>query len=355
MNKALIFFFVLISGIAACKKDAPENPDENPYVPTPYALHVPVGFPQPVIPGFNPTTVEGVRLGRMLFYDPILSTNGRSCSSCHKQATSFTSGTFTSPEGYSISLPPLINLAWNPDWEWKGSAAVLDHVPLADFGPVFFNSDMDSVVYKLKHHALYPQYFYEAFGVKDIATLSESELQHKIAYALIQFVRTLISDNSKFDRVMRHEEVFTPQEQNGSIIFYTERGDCFHCHGTPLLTNNTFNNTGLDSLPDGPNLGRYLVTGLNADIGKFSSPTLRNIELTGPYMHDSRFQTLEDVVEFYNSGVHWNSPNIDPIMTKPFKEYGLQLTQQEKSDLIAFLKTFTDTTILSNPAYSNPF
>ena len=142
---------------------------------------------------------------------------------------------------------------------------------------------------------------------------------------------------------------------HGANIFYTEQGDCFHCHGTPLFTNNTFNNTGMDTVFSGLNFGRYLYTGLATDMGKFSAPTLRNIELTAPYMHDARFKTLEEVMEFYNSGVHWNSPNIDPIMTKPFKEYGLMLTSMDKADLIAFLKTLTDTTLLTDPTVSNPF
>lgn len=352
------FFLLVFASLISCKKESEEEMQiENGYVPTPLELHIPAGWTVPVIPAENPTTVEGVRLGRMLFYDPILSSNGLSCSSCHHQSKSFSVAYRVNSNGDSISVPPLINLAWNPEYEWYGQEPILEHVPLADFGPDFFNTNMDTLVHRLKAHATYPLYFEQAFGIKDIAALSDAELQQSIANGIVQFLRTIISDSSKFDRISRHEPgfAFTPEEMDGASIFYTEKGDCFHCHGTPLFTNNTFNNTGLDSTLTGINLGRYLYTGISTDKGKFSAPSLRNIELTAPYMHDSRFKTLEEVIEFYNSGVHWNSPNIDPIMTKPFKEYGLQLTAMEKADLVAFLKTLTDPTLATNTEISNPF
>jgi cytochrome c peroxidase len=121
------------------------------------------------------------------------------------------------------------------------------------------------------------------------------------------------------------------------------------------MTSNTFNNTGLDSVPTGGNLGRYLYTHNEYDKGKFSAPTLRNVELTAPYMHDGRFKTLEEVVEFYNSGVRVNSPNIDPLMTKPAKKYGLGLTTTQKANLVKFLKTLTDTSFINNPDFQSPF
>ena len=361
MKKTLYLSFalmLLIAGISSvsCKKDAEETPTpETPYTPTPYTLRVPTGWTTPVIPDFNPTTVVGIRLGRMLFYDDILSMNGRSCSSCHHPDKSYSTPLFITSGGESISVPPLINLAWNTDFEWYGQVAHMDHVPLGDFTPEFFDPNMDTIVARIKAHPLYPRYFYEAFNVKDVGAISSDELKLKASYAIIQFVRTIISDSSKYDRVMRHQTAFTPEEMHGSTIYYTEAGDCFHCHGTPLLTNNVMTNNGLDTVFTGENRGFINVTGRPTDLGKFSAPTLRNIELTAPYMHDGRFQTLEEVIEFYNSGVHWNSPNIDPIMTKPFKEYGLMLSAQDKADLIAFLKTFTDTTVIHNPEYISPF
>ncbi len=355
LNRTLLILAASLL-IFSCKKDSEEDQIiENSYEPTPLAIRVPAGWPAPVIPDMNPTTVEGVRLGRMLFYDNILSSNGLSCSSCHPQAAAFAVPSHVNPAGDTIAVPPVVNLAWNPDYAWYGQHPVLEHLPLSDFGPEFFNTNMDTLVARLKAHALYPRYFKEAFNVTDVGSLSDHELQLTITKSIVQFLRTIVSDDSKFDKVSRLETAFTPEEMEGASIFYSEKGDCFHCHGSPLLTNNTFNNTGLDSVLTGQNLGRYLYTGISTDRGKFSSPSLRNIELTAPYMHDSRFQTLEEVVEFYNSGVKWNSPNIDPIMTKPFKEYGLQLTPSEKASLIAFLKTFTDTSLLTNPDISNPF
>jgi len=352
----ILFLYLTITLVYSCKKTSEEEQmNDNRYVPTPLDIRTPVGFPPPMFPDWNPSTVEGVRLGRMLFYDNILSSNGLSCSSCHPQNEAFTVPFHINPAGDTVSVPPVINLAWNPDFLWNGGAQIMEHVPLADFGPEFFNSNMDTVVNRLKAHALYPRYFKEAFNVNDVGALSVPELQQTIANSLIQFIRTIISDNSKFDKVSRHETAFTAEEMHGANIFYTEQGDCFHCHGTPLFTNNTFNNTGMDTVFSGLDFGRYLYTGLATDMGKFSAPTLRNIELTAPYMHDARFKTLEEVMEFYNSGVHWNSPNIDPIMTKPFKEYGLMLTTMDKADLIAFLKTLTDTTLLTDPTVSNPF
>lgn len=347
-----LFIYLLL--VSCTKDNVEDNTNQAAYVPTPYSLRIPSGFPPPYENPANPLTEEGVRLGRMLFHDPILSSNGLTCSTCHPQNQSF-AVPFKVLQNEKVSIPPLINLAWNPEFTWNGAVELMEHVPLADFGPDFFNTNMDTLVQRIKTHALYPRYFYEATGIRDVGVISHSELQHQIARVLIQFVRTLVADNSKFDRVMRHETGFTPEESSGSLIYYTERGDCFHCHGTPLLTNNLFHNTGLDETFSGRNFGRYLVTANPADMGKFSAPSLRNVELTAPYMHDSRFETLEEVIEFYNSGVHWNSPNIDPVMTKPGKEFGLQLSTQEKAHLLAFLKTFTDTTILHHPAYSNPF
>ena len=161
------------------------------------------------------------------------------------------------------------------------------------------------------------------------------------------------SSNSKFDRYQRQEEQLSNSELNGMTIFFTEKGDCFHCHGIPLMTNNEFHNIGLDSIFVGNNVGRNYITGSPYDLGKFKTPTLRNVELTSPYMHDGRFTTLEEVVEHYNSDVK-RSATVDPIMTKPGKEYGLQLTTQEKQDLVAFLKTLTDWEFVNDTSLASP-
>jgi len=351
-----LYFLLLFVFFVQCTKDKVEEPEpEVPYTPVPYKLQVPPGFSEPLIPSFNPLTVEGIQLGRMLYYDSILSTNGLRCVSCHQRAKSFSSPIFVNKYGEDVSVPPHLNLAWNPDFDWDGTAKVLDHVALGDFGPDFFNTDMALLVQKLENHPLYPELFRKAFGITDISTVPYDTLQLKISYAVAQFMRTMISANSRFDRFVNHQINLTPEEFDGFLTYSTERGDCFHCHGTLLFTNNTFNNNGLDTVFSGLNQGYYLATGNPNDIGKMSAPTLRNVELTAPYMHDGRLQTLEEVVEFYNSGVYLNSPNIDPIMTKPAKLYGLQLTAQQKANLVAFLKSLTDTSFVNNPDFSSPF
>ena len=159
-----------------------------------------------------------------------------------------------------------------------------------------------------------------------------------VVKAIAQFERTLISTNSKLDRYLKNEEQLTISELNGYAIFNTEKGDCFHCHSTNMFMDNQFHNNGLDNEPF-IDLGRSKVTSEASDNGKFKTPTLRNIEMSAPYMHDGRFATLEEVVEHYNSGGKY-STTVDPLMKK--LGVGLQLTNQEKKDLVSYLKTLTD-------------
>lgn len=203
----------------------------------------------------------------------------------------------------------------------------------------FFATDLK----KVNKHKGYSKLVEKAFGTKTITS-------KEIAYALAQFIRTLKSDNSKWDRVQRGEETLTAEETKGRDLYFSEKGDCFHCHGTILLTDNYFHNNGLDSIPT---MGRAEFTRNRKDIGKYKTPTLRNIEVTAPYMHDGRFASLEEVIDFYSEGVTW-SPTVDPLMKKVHRG-GLLLNRVEKANLIAFLKTFTDTTFLKNPEFSNPF
>lgn len=349
MNKISLLFTLslLVISFSGCKK----TPPVDTFNPTPYEFTIPKGFPPFTQPAFNVATVEGVKLGRMLYYDPILGTNGNSCSSCHNQANAFTIG-FIGPGDFSI--PPHQNLAWNPDFTWEGAVQSLDHIAIVDLEvPDFIAPDMDLLLTKLSNHQEYPQLFKDAFNI-DILTIDVEKRKLYISYAIAQFMRTQISGNSKYDRVLRGEEFFTDSELNGYEIFNSEKGDCFHCHGSILFTDNLYHNNGLDSTFVGNNQGKFMVTADSADLGMFSSPTLRNIEFTGPYMHDGRYHTLEQVVEFYNSEVA-KSHTLDPIMTKPGKENGLQLTTKEKTDLVNFLLTLSDTSFLSNPALSTPF
>ncbi len=228
----------------------------------------------------------------MLYYDNVLSMNGLACASCHIQQVAFS---IPGPGPTGMAVPSHVNLGWNPEFGWAGGEKMLDHVALADLeeGNVFLNANNDSILVRLTRHPQYPEMFRKAFGV-DILQVQLAERKEYISFALAQFMRTQISGDSRFDKFMRGEAGgnLSASEYKGYGIFFSERGDCFHCHGLPLFTNGSFNNNGLDSVFRAGNLGRFAVTGDSADLGKFRSPGLRNIALTAPYMHDGRFQTL---------------------------------------------------------------
>ncbi|MDT8393622.1 MAG: cytochrome c peroxidase [Bacteroidales bacterium] len=366
----LIVFFMFVS----CKQED----DPVPVFPgaTPYVIEVPFGFPQKLnIPADNPTTVEGVELGRSLFYDGRLS--GRthpdslmSCATCHLQHRSFECGIDHPeyqggfPHGISgIPTPhvmlPLINLVWNHNgYLWDGRMSndnpdlqkrnIESLVWMGVVAPHEMNGDTNRTKALIGLVEAYRKMFRAAFGTEEVT-------MKRISMAIAQFIRTMISSDSKFDRYMRGEEQLTASELNGFVLFTTEEGaDCFHCHGgfgNPLFTTNLFYNNGKDTVFPGLD-DRYAITGDMMDLGAYKATTLRNIELTGPYMHDGRFETLEEVVDFYAHGLLW-SPYINPLMHH-IATGGNQLTPTEKQDLIAFLKTLRDETFLSNPAFGPP-
>jgi cytochrome c peroxidase len=330
--------------VAACTRDSVDPPPAGHTARTPVDLAGPWYFPQMTVPANNPTTLEGIQLGRRLYYDPLLSTYGpmagRSCSSCHSQELGFT---VPNPPSNFLNVLPHVNLGWSTNFLWSGEVqGTLEDIMRFEVEE-FFQVDVNL----LRNHPEYPQLFQAALGTSSIT-------QDDVGKALAQWFRSMISSNSRFDQYLRHEIALTPSELNGMTLYLTETGDCFHCHGIPLLTDNAFHNIGLDSVFTGSDQGRFLVTGNPMDMGAFKASTLRNIAQTAPYMHDGRFATLEEVVEHYNSGVK-PSPSLDPIMTKPGKETGLNLSPQQKADLVAFLNTFTDQTFLTDTALASPF
>ena len=334
-TKILLVFFGMALSIASCKKENAETPVAMSE--TPVVLDIPRFFPKMKIPDDNKMTEERLLLGRKLYYDPILSNDGRSCSSCHFQSKGFTTETIGTP------ILPHINLGWNINFLWRGEKQCsLEEMMLFEVED-FFGTDIS----KLNASEEYKLLFQKAYGIKNITS------QH-VAYALAQFFRTMISGNSRFDQYYRHEISFTESERRGMDIFFSEKGDCFHCHGSILFTDNSFHNIGLDSVLSPANQGRYIITGKDADMGAYKTPTLRNCDLRTQFMHDGRFKTLEEVIDFYDSGFHQSSPNIDPLMLLPEKENGLQLTTQEKTDLLAFLRSLTDQTFITNPALAKP-
>ncbi len=322
--------FTLVISIIAWLAGCRNNVEEPVVVPTPYALPIPGGFPEMTIPADNPTTAEGVALGRQLYYDQRLDKDGaRACATCHLQAQAFSS---------APAVLPHINLGWSRKFLWNGKiSGSLEDIMLFEVEE-FFQTDVDV----LNSDPEYPGLFKKAFGVSKITT-------REIARALAQFSRTQISGNAKFDKFLRGETTLTNQEYLGYELYYTEKGDCFHCHATMFMTDNLMHNNALDTNPDP---GYFTITGDSLDYGKFKSPTLRNIEYTAPYMHDGRYATLEEVVEFYSSGLQ-KSATVDPLM-KNLGQGGIQLNAEEKAALVAFLKTLSDPDFLHNSELANP-
>ena len=364
MKNAILIVFLLCIG--ACTSS--EKEEEEVYQPIPASLEIPAIFQQkliaPIVPTTNPLTEEGIALGKKLFFDTILSKNNtQSCASCHfpEKAFADTARFSTGVDGQlgNRNSMPLFNLAWNfgERFAWDGKELSLERQVLEPVqNPVELHGDWKEIATQLQNHPEYPTLFTQAFGTTTI----DSTL---VAKAIAQFERTLISGNSKFDQYLLGNIELTPQELNGFQVFMDEdRGDCFHCHGSnnnPLWTDNAFHNNALDATFTDLGLGK--ITGDPNDNGKFRSPSLRNLKFTAPYMHDGRFETLEDVMTHYNSGIQRSetlSPLIleaDNLKTNPTGAQGLNLSPIEVDAIIAFLHTLTDESFLGNPDLSDPF
>ena len=328
MKPSLVLILLSCVLLVSCRPK-----DENTYQPTPYELPQPLFFPTVTnIPDDNPMTEEGVALGEKLF--------SANCASCHHPEHSFEFGPEGTLEhlGTHHTMLPLINLAWNTTGlGWNGSVATLEDMVYAAFtSPVEINADTAEVVRYLQQSDTYPELFRKAFGSSEI----HFGLVEK---AIAQYVRSLVFADSKFDRYLRGEEQLSQDELNGYMLFITEEGgDCFHCHGggsNALFTTNLFYNNGLDAEFNDPQ-DRYAITHNPADIGAYKAPTLRNIALTAPYMHDGRFRTLDEVIDFYSDSVQY-SEQINPLMHHVMQG-GVRLTPQEKQQLKAFLNTLTE-------------
>ncbi len=313
---------------------------------TPYPFQMSAMFPIPDLPQDNPLLVERVELGRKIFFDRRVSINDmQSCSDCHLPEKAFTDGNSTARGAEGGIGPrktmPLFNLAWKREYFWDGRAKSLRGQVLQPIqNPIEMHQSLTNLVVKLAgEDTNYPALFDAAFGAREITS-------EKISLALENYLLTLTSFNAKFDRVLRGEEKFTPAEQRGFELFSTEydprRGqfgaDCFHCHGGMLFQSQGFANNGLDSEPG--DVGREKATGKAEDRGKFSVPSLRNVAVTAPYMHDGRFKSLEEVIEHYATGVK-RSPTLDPNIAK-HPDGGVPLSANDKQALVAFLKTLTD-------------
>ncbi|MBV6425827.1 MAG: Cytochrome c551 peroxidase [Haliscomenobacter sp.] len=308
----------------------------------------PANFPEPVYDfKKNPLTKEGVLLGRTLFYDALLSKdNTISCESCHQQPSGFTQHGHVLSHGINDALTernsmPLANLAWVNAFGWDGGVHDLDLFPILPLtNPVEMGEEMPAVLDKLRQSSNYPALFKSAFGSEEITS-------ERFLKALSQFMLTMVSADSRYDKAMRGEgDQLTEPEREGKAVFEQK---CASCHSGALFTDLTFRNNGLPpaSFAD---LGRYDVTLNDKDRLAFRVPSLRNLRYTWPYMHDGRFESLEEVLEHYDAGIE-DSPTLDPLL-KPNGRLGIPLKRDEKTKLIAFLNTLNDPSFLKNPGLS---
>lgn len=369
----LLGLLFLLIPLSNCKgENNKSNTVEPAYQDELYDFQKPLRFPFPIIDPNNPLTVNGVELGRNLFYDPILSgDNTQACESCHSQSTSFSdapkqfSKGIDGIEGDKNSMA-LINLAWNRDFFWDGRSPSLEAQVLEPVrNPIEMHLEWKEAVNKLQASSKYLALFKKAFGTEQVDSLL-------VARAITQFLKTIVASDTKYHKGQLGSQLSLAAARGLALFKRDDKADCFHCHAidASLFTSNyysnpvqRFHNNGLDpEAPQGVLTGRALVTGDKADNGKFKAPTLINIALTAPYMHDGRFKTLEEVIEFYDSGVHLSStldPNMNIKSNTGVREFiegkrKLHLSAQEKSDLVAFLKELTDLSVTTNLAYSKP-
>jgi cytochrome c peroxidase len=379
--KAFFILSAFMISALACNPTEPGSDEKGDledlaYDPKPYKIVKPSYFPEIEVPKDNPMTQAGVQLGRMLFYDPILSADSTmSCSSCHLPQHSFTDALAVSTgidgiAGHRSSMA-LMNIAYATNGLfWDGRAKTLEDqalLPVED--PIELHHTWPNVVEDLKKHKTYPKMFREAFGIKDRSEISK-ELAAK---ALAQFERILVSSGqSKFDRFVQGETtLFDDRELEGKLMYFDEQqfvlpdAQCFHCHGGVTLTGNQYFSNGLDpvkSFKEFIDKGQGGVLGDSSRYGRFRAPTLRNIALTPPYMHDGRFKTLEEVIDHYASQGKSKFPYQDGLMTQigtliPNTQ-PLQYTKMNashKRSLVKFLHTLTDTVFVKNPDIQNPF
>ena len=336
--KYLYIFTILI--FFGCGDD--DSPSEVKHDETPYAIDA-GRFPDPKIPEDNPLTVEGVKLGKMLFYDARLSKDGsQACASCHLQEFAFsdTAKFSTGVRGLKGKRQAMavFNMAWNDnEFFWDGRAHLLRDQSLKPIqDELEMDETLENVIAKLSEVRDYKDQFVRAFGSEDVT-------EEKISLALEQFMHSIISNQSKYDQYLAGSATLTESEERGRELFFTEYNpffpeesgaDCAHCHGGDNFENDRYMNNGLDEEVDFADIGREEVTKIDKDRAAFKVPSLRNVEITFPYMHDGRFKTLEEVVEHYNSGIK-RSISLEPALEQTIDE-GLLLDEQDKADLVAF-------------------
>jgi cytochrome c peroxidase len=340
-----IFAALVCSVFTGCKDDF----EGEAYIADQaYDLEIPADFPALAFDrDKNPVTVNGVALGKKLFYEGRLSRNNSiSCGFCHIQENAFTHHGHPVSHGIDNRLgirnaPPIQNMAFLRNYTWDGVSHNLDERSLVPITTDFeMDSSMPEVVGKLNTDANYKKLFKAAFGDENITG-------ERVLKAISQFMATMVSADSKYDRVLKGKTVFTAEENEGYQLF---RNNCASCHSGALFTDESFRNTGMYYNAQYNDRGRYRVTLDWNDNMKFRVPSLRNVEYTAPYMHDGRFTTLEAVLNFYSDLVE-NQPNLDPLLKKD-GHVGIRMNPSEKQYIIAFLKTLSDQNFITNKAFA---
>jgi cytochrome c peroxidase len=337
----IVIFFLLF--ISSCKKDLPiitpvETTNDN------WKFITPSSFPAPIY-SFEGNTSSRSKfvLGRYLFYDPILSLDSSiSCATCHAQAHSFADHNIPFSIGVggivgTRNAPSIFNMAWSPSFFWDGKVINMNMFSMHPIlNPVEMKEDTAHLFEKLNRNSFYINQFKKAYN---ISRITPKYLQ----LALSQYMAFVISANSKYDQVKAGKEAFTPNEKEGYELFLNH---CVQCHKEPLFTDYSFRNNGLDSISK--DQGRYNVTKMESDKGKFKVPTLRNIEFTYPYMHDGRFSSIMDVLNHYNSEVK-NHPNLDTSLKK-----NINLSITDKKNIMKFLFTLSDFSLIGDTLIAEP-
>ncbi len=348
-GKITILIFLFVSVFVSVLDAGKRKEIASPYIEntTPLKFIIPDGWPKPPTNIFsnNPLTEEGFQLGRKLFYDGRLSKDGNfACASCHQQFAAFATYDHDLSHGFhdqftTRNAPPLFNLAWKKLYHWDGG---INHIEVQALSPMTASNEMaenvDSVLLKLRKDTAYVRMFKSAFG----SNLVNSQRMLK---ALAQFVGTLVSANSKYDKVKRGEDKFNSAEAHGYELF---KANCAACHKEPLFTDNSFRNNGLTLNKYLKDYGRMRITGDPADSLKFIVPSLRNVSVTFPYMHDGRLYSLYKVVDHYTSGIQ-TGPTLDSVLRRP-----IVFSDAEKNDLVYFLHTLKDTSFLNNKRFAQP-
>lgn len=347
-----VIIISLIAGIIICCAGFDKKPVQNsaPHTDS-IRFRVPDNFPAPVYQFTNNTITDaGFILGRALFYDTLLSKDRSiSCGNCHQAFAAFANLDHAVSHGVDYcfgtrNAPPLFNLAWQKEFMWDGGVKHIEVSPLnAITSTCEMANSLDTITERLRNSTLYPQLFKNAFGTAEINS-------QKMLRALAQFTAMLISSSSKYDKHIRKEPggFFTREEEEGYVLF---KQHCSNCHTEPLFSDFSYRNNGLDEFSEDP--GRDTITNNEADRGKFRVPSLRNIELTPPYMHDGRIINLEQVLEHYTSGIKKNN-SLDSIFIHSDGSTGFRLKPIEQQKIIVFLKTLTDSSFVNNVLFLEP-